>query len=242
MRKYILSALNDAGKKAAERYKMKYDAFYGWKVGQSLSGNEIKKALAVFFGQENTGEKIRTSTASSMGFSLLVEVYKNKFKPVDFNTLTHEDWLLVRNEYEAARKKEFEKTIGLISHNENIDFGKKKNKRSDDDEANSNSATGSYQTIENEELDDNDEINVKKKLELEINDLLDDVYLGNWGVHIRNKNEKYDYWVVILNSELDKSKFQKAVSELTSQYSDSIFNLKEINGQTYIEGFVNSEF
>lgn len=234
-RRYILSKLREAKKNAEEHYIKKFNAFYQWNVG-SLAEIEIKNALSIFFGTNETNEKIKTITATSKAFSLLIKTYKDKYQSKDPNSLEHADWLLVREEYEKERKKEYENTLGVISHNENID-----NKHTDYS-SNDEEAVNVYTNSVGYELEDDIDEEKSKiyTLQEDIQDLLDNIHIGNWVVKLATSDDdKFEYHTVIINIYVDEVILQKAVALMKTSFKDASFATKKILGKSYIDGYLN---
>ncbi len=234
--RYILSVLRTTEKKVEEYYIKKYNPFYKWQIG-ILSEDEIIKALTLFFGKNETGEKVKKNIAASKAFSQLVASYKEKAGTKEPKSLTQRDWLDIREHYEKKLKEEYENTFGTISHNENIDYGEHKYSKSNEETTEIDSAKDDYGL----EDDENDETQIMRVVENEICEVLDLLHKGNWVAKAVPSDKKgFSYQMAILNLNIEAETFNNAISFLKSKYSNAMFTLKDIKGQSYIEGFMNT--
>lgn len=232
IRKYILSTLRDAEKNVVDYYIKSHNPFYKWRIG-SLFEKEIVTALSVFFGTNETSEKIKASVATSKAFALLIASYKEKEVIKAPELLTHSKWLEIRNLYEEKRKKEYEITLGTISHNENIDYSGEKYNKSDDD-------TVSRSSPSNQAGEVDEELSILRELEASVQYLLDNIYQENWVVEAQPLGKSgFEYKVAIINLNVDEEILIKTVSFLKGKYPKAFFQVKDINGQNYIEGLMN---
>jgi hypothetical protein len=237
LRRYILSTLRGAGKNVEDYYINTHNPFYKWQIG-SLAEKEIVTALSVFFGSNETGEKIKTSVATSKAFSLLIASYKEKEGTKAPELLTHAKWLEIRKLYEEKRKKEYEITLGTISHNENIDYSEDKYNKSHDNTVDRHSPSSQAGEVDEE----NEEVSILRELEANVQYLLDSIYQENWVVKAQPLGKAgFEYKVAIINLNVDAEILAKAVSFLKDKYPKALFQLKDINGQNYIEGLMNLE-
>lgn len=235
IRRYIFSSLRDAEKKAIDYYINTHNPLYKWKIG-SLIEEEIVAALSVYFGTSETGEKIKTNVATSKGFSLLIASFKEKAGSKEPELLTNPEWLEIRNFYEEMRKKEYEITLGTISHNENINYNEEIYNKSEDDTVDKYSPS----TLAIEVDDENEESNTLRELEADMQYFLVSIYQENWVVKANKLNkDDFKYKVAIINLNVDKVMLAKAASFLTGRYQKAIFQVRVINGQHYIEGLLN---
>lgn len=235
IRRYILSTLRGAAKNVEDYYINTHNPFYKWQIG-SLSEKEIVTAISVFLGKNETGEKIKTSVASSKAFSLLIASYKEKEGTKAPELLPHAKWLEIRKLYEEKRKKEYEITLGTISHNENIDYRERNFNKSDDDSVDWHSPSSHAGEVDEE----NEEVSIIRELEAGVQYLLDSIYQENWVVKVLPFGKSdLKYKVAIINLNVDEDVLVKAVSFLKGKYPKAFFQLKDISGQKYIEGLMN---
>ena len=70
--------------------------------------------------------------------------------------------------------------------------------------------------------------------------LLDSIYQENWVVKVLPfRKSDFEYKVAIINLNVDEEILVKAVSILKGKYPKALFQVKDINGQNYIEGLMN---
>jgi subtilisin-like proprotein convertase family protein len=239
--RYLLSQLRVKRRTVEEDYKIRFNPFFNWKIG-NLKELEIKEAL-IFFISAN--ERPQTLTNSSLiPFSILVDCYKklvalraSQKPPVNIDNpsmLTKEDWLIIRDSYKKELRGQYDGVLHNIKLNEGIDYSKGRKTEEEESEAIRNPATDKYS---NSEIEDTDAKTLFQEL---LEEFLGNMDLGDWKVLVIDvENDNYKFQAALINLHIDKENFYQVIQLLANKYPSCAFSLKTKNDKYYIEAFLN---
>ena len=232
IRNYALSTIKYYEGQAEKLYIKKFNPFYKWKVG-NIAEEEIRKAVVIFYNANDTIDKIKKNEGNAKAFSLLIDLYKEKLKSKKPETLTNNDWLTLRVNYEKQIKKEHEKTFGTIGFAENINYSKSQVNMPD---------VGS----------NTDEEEMAEVIKDEIMTILEQIYSSdNWLIKfLPVDTSNFHHHIVIINQQIPDKRERQVFGEALDilkvffkrNYGANEFAVKAHKGHAYyLEGYFSIE-